>query len=177
MNDYTAHEIHRLDQAYPDAVNTIDDLTGNPARKSRLAEVGPEVFAAELTRDLAASAAGPMSLAAWAAVATVRLMVAGKSWEDDTDAAWAKVAVVTAERDALKQAQDSAAKRIKGLRDYILGSLDEDLPLVAEELRNASIDLADALADLGHRVLDEDEDVTPRRPTVTVELPAEAVAR
>ncbi|RAO26505.1 hypothetical protein PSN13_06533 [Micromonospora saelicesensis] len=96
MTDYTAHEIHRLDQAYPDAVNTIDDLTGDPARKARLAEVGPEVFAAELTRDLANSAANPISLAAWAAVATVQLMVAGKSWEDDTDAAWAKVDQLTA---------------------------------------------------------------------------------
>ena len=78
---------------------------------------------------------------------------------------------VIAERDALTEAQDRAAKRIDGLRDYILGSLDEDLPLVAEELRNASIDLADALADLGHPVTGEVE--TPRRPVVTVELPAE----
>ncbi|MEU1240073.1 hypothetical protein ABZ388_06910 [Micromonospora parva] len=104
MNDYTAHDIHRLDQAYPDAVNTIDDLIGNPARTARLAEVGPEVFAAELTRDLAASAANPMSLAAWAAIATVQLMTAAKTWEEDTDAAWAKADELTAELAAVAAA-------------------------------------------------------------------------
>ncbi|RAN92625.1 hypothetical protein GAR05_06117 [Micromonospora saelicesensis] len=127
-NDYTAHEIHRLDQAYPDAVNNLDDLTGNPARKARLAEVGPEVFAAELTRDLANSAANPMSLAAWAAVATVRLMVAGKSWEDDTEAAWAKVEQLTAERDEYAGALTEA-------RTYAAGRAAEVGRLVAENAR------------------------------------------
>ncbi|MFG3639117.1 hypothetical protein ACGF3C_02435 [Micromonospora sp. NPDC047762] len=109
MTDYTAHEIHRLDQAYPDAVNTLDDLTGNPDRKRRLAEVGPEVFAAELTRDLANSAANPMSLAAWAAVATTQHMTAAKTWEDDTDAAWAKVDELTADVERLRRERSDAA--------------------------------------------------------------------
>lgn len=135
MTDYTAHEIHRLDRAYPDAVNTIDDLTGDPARKARLAEVGPQVFAAELTRDLANSAANPMSLAAWAAVATVRLMVAGRSWEDDTDAAWAKVDQLTAERD---EAQATAAVRQGQLaksREQVTTLANEVGRLVAENAR------------------------------------------
>ncbi|MCG5460813.1 hypothetical protein MED01_004239 [Micromonospora sp. MED01] len=104
MTNYSAHEIFRLDQAYPAAVNTIEDLTGDPTRKTRLAEVGPKVFAAELTRDLAASAAGPMSLAAWAAVATVRLMDAGRMWEEDTDKAWAKVDELTDRLAAMTEA-------------------------------------------------------------------------
>ena len=116
--DYTAHDIHRLDQAYPDALADIERFTGNPANKNRLAEVGPEVYAAELTRDLAYSTDNPMSLAGWAAIATVRLMDAGKAWEEDTEMAWAKVDEANAELDKLRaQVADLTDKLHKAQQD------------------------------------------------------------
>ena len=100
--DYSAHDIHRLDQAYPDALADIERFTGNPANKNRLAEVGPEVYAAELTRDLAVSTDNPMSLAGWAAIATVRLMDAGKAWEEDTEMAYDQLDAARAMADELR---------------------------------------------------------------------------
>ncbi|MGW3808823.1 hypothetical protein [Micromonospora sp. NPDC005113] len=91
------------------------------------------------------------------------------------------IPALLAKVDELTATQDRAAKRIDGLRDYFLEALESSHPgLIPEEVRNASVDLADALADLGHPVAedeDEDEEETPRRSVVTVELPAEAVAR
>ncbi|PWR10594.1 hypothetical protein DKT68_08525 [Micromonospora acroterricola] len=175
MTDYSAHEIHRLDQAYPDAVANIEDLTGDPARKTRLAEVGPEVFAAELTRDLAAAAANPMSLAAWAAVATVRLMDAGKAWEEDTDAAWAKVDELTAELETerLKSAKlagendnltawlrtaratrDATLRALTESREYAADRADEVGRLVAENarVRQQRDDIGALLTEAGNEV-------------------------
>lgn len=119
MTDYSAHDIHQLDQAYPDALADIERFTGNPANKNRLAEVGPEVYAAELTRDLAYSTDNPMSLAGWAAIATVRLMDAGKAWEDDTDMAWAKVDQANAQRDEYAQDNNRLRARVADLADKL----------------------------------------------------------
>ncbi|MET8265967.1 hypothetical protein ABZU92_18470 [Micromonospora arida] len=121
MPDYTAHEIHRLDQAYPAAVANIEHLTGDPARKTHLADVGPEVFAAELTRELAHLATKPSQLAAWAAVATVQLMTAGRAWEEDTDALHAKVDELTT-----KLADRNASlERVIGERNTLTAERDD----------------------------------------------------
>ena len=134
MTNYSAHDIHRLDQAYPDALADIEAFTGDPKQKASLAAKGPEVFAAELTRDLAASAANPMSLAAWAAVATVQLMSAAKTWEDDTDAAWAKV----------EQLRETVGDRNASL-DRVIAELDAARD-EAEQLTAELAQIADTVA-------------------------------
>ncbi|MGC5019046.1 hypothetical protein [Micromonospora sp. DT47] len=73
MTDFTAHDIHLLDQAAVDAFDDVDHLTDDPETKRRLDERGPAVYAAELTRDLIAACNGRVGVAAgFAAMATIR---------------------------------------------------------------------------------------------------------
>lgn len=104
MTDYSAHDIHLLDQGAVDALRAVDALAADPETTRRLNERGEAVYGAELTQDLHNTVAGKsMSLAGWAAFATIRLVQlqarhdeAARVWEEDTDAAYAKVDEITA---------------------------------------------------------------------------------
>ncbi|MGN9802030.1 hypothetical protein [Micromonospora sp. L32] len=123
MTDFTAHDIHLIDQGAVDALRAVDALAADPETARRLAERGEAVYGAELTADLHNTVGGrAMSLAGWAAFATIRLVQAqarhtvdhgeaARMWAEDVDMVWAKVD----ERDAELEKVRAELAEIKGL--------------------------------------------------------------
>ncbi|MDH6460150.1 hypothetical protein M2302_000301 [Micromonospora sp. A200] len=121
MTDFTAHDIHLIDQGAVDALRAVDALAADPETARRLAERGEAVYGAELTADLHNTVDGrAMSLAGWAAFATIRLVQAqarhstdhdeaARMWAEDVDMVWAKVAELEKLRAELAETREHLA--------------------------------------------------------------------
>lgn len=112
MTDFSARDIHRIDQASPEAWDDVDDLANDRETSRRLEQRGQDVYAAELARDLIAQAGSEWSLAVVGAMATIRrvqerqerneLRAECEQLSADLDQKHAELERLTAEANALR---------------------------------------------------------------------------